>query len=239
MSADPVPPPSSLPPQPNPFHFPETAAQFLVEKVLSKLKTHPGYDSIFGQQGFYSYRREDLSGNMLPALQLFEDTESFSPLELSGKLKCWIIMPPGLKQVAAADTLRSIGRTTSELFQTASWLFDEVTEPSLQNPSYFVPGLVDFAQTGTVTWDAAYMTKDGSDAPSIEMAIDYVLDYREWSEYLEGDQCRERDPFADSIVELQRIAGTIDAYTDNQSVADGDAPDTSIEFDSDRTDEEE
>ncbi len=234
-----VSPPTTLPPPPNAYYFPETAAEHLVKMVLAKLKTHPGYLALFGSQGFYSYKREDLSDKMIPAFQLFEDSEAFNPLELKGQLKCWIIMPPGLKQVEPANSLRSIGRTTSECFQTADWLFDEVSDPTLENPSYFVPGLVDFAQTGNVAWDAVYQSSDGSDSPSIEILVDYALDYRMWSEYLEEDQGRERDPFADSIVELQRIAGTIDAYSDNQSVVDGDAPDTSIGFDSDRTQEEE
>jgi hypothetical protein len=208
-------------------------AEYLVKQTLAKIKTHQGYEDIFGLNGFYPYRRMDLSKEMLPAFQLFEDADSFNPLELTGKLTNWIIMPPGLKQAEAATVLRSIGKTTCELFQTAQWLI--TTEEG--EIDYSVPGLADFAQTGRVNWNAVYMTPEGEEAPSIEISVDYALDYRTWAKYLcelqpEG---RERDPFADSIVELRLIAATIKAYDDVQSVVDGDDPVTEIGLNTDPT----
>lgn len=225
MSLPPLGPPLTLPEKPTPLEFEDGPGQHIVRQVLSKLKTFPAYDRIFGRN-VYDYQKDDLSTDDLPALMMFETRETYDPRFLRGVLRMWVILPHGMDQGDALAFARACGKSLIEFNQTATWLFDSGT-PELD--THVVPGLSEFAQRGGANYERAFSLINNDAAPALEVTADYAVDFRVWEAWLE-EQCRDRNPFEDRLEQLLELYGTIEAHSTVQTVVDGDSPDTSLGF---------
>lgn len=199
--------PTSLPPDHGPESFYEGPGQAVVAEVIVHLKAIPQIDAVFGED-IFDEARHDLSATMLPAMLVFPTDEVKQGRLLTGTVEIWVIASVRDRRAYAMRFIRAAVSALYEIFDTAEALLDAI------------PASWEIGQRIQTDFAKAYANAelDGV-APMAVLKVSYSIDLEEWARYLCG-LGRERDPLAESLVNLESIHAQIQAYSTVEDVVD-------------------
>lgn len=185
-------------------------AEFLVQEVVRSISAVKQWKTIFGDS-IDMYKRMDYSLRQLPALRVYNDiaNKEFDSWFIEGDLKADIILPAVLRR--------------NELQQVQDTLSMALLQ-QFRRPTFFqllgerVPGLNELGKRFNV--DKSLGFEWGEDwVPLTQVTLNFKLDIRVWDDYLEETDRTKDSPFEAVLGNLEKIATTIQALKDDETVA--------------------
>jgi hypothetical protein len=186
--------------------FLDGPTEFLVASVVDQIKIIPQWKSIFGQF-IDGYRRMDYPERSLPAMRVYNElyTKTFDSWFIEGDLKCDVIWPASIRRPETQQLPDTISAALLQQFR-ATPLFNAV--------SGLVPGLNELGKTFGVDKSLGFEWNDKV-VPLTQITVNFRLDLRQWDLYLEASLRTKDDPFEETLGNLNRIAGTIQALRED------------------------
>lgn len=185
--------------------FLDGPSEFLVAATAAKVGAIDQWAAIFGEF-IDGYRRQDYPERSLPALRIYNElyTKQFESWFIEGDLKVDVIWPASIRRPETQQFPDTIAAALLQQFRSTKF-FNAV--------SALVPGLNELGKTFSVDKTLGFEWNEKV-VPLTQITVNFRIDLRQWDLYLEASLRTKDDPFEETLGNLNRIAGQIQALRD-------------------------
>lgn len=187
----------------------DNPAEFLVIRIVERLREVPQFSAVFGDN-LDGYERMDYSMRSLPALRVYnlnysKDAESWF---VTGEIIMDVIFPADLRRRELQQYADTISGALIQQFRRTQFFTALCSD---------VPGLNELGKTVRVDKSGQFNYEDQY-APVTQLVLNFRLDLRVWDEYLVETLRTVDDPFEVTLGNLDLIAARIRGLNDQAEV---------------------